>query len=139
MKYNQICTENVDELVSYIKNNYKADESDDTNKKVIKILHCVKDYIDELINSDITSIMITSNSEKIPPDGLKIINHNFDKAIDTIFEEFDGCKSTIIFKSENTFIVIIFIGNIELGSDEVGFYIIPTNNFRKYETIEMLE
>lgn len=67
MKYNQICTENVEELISYIKNNYKVDESDDTNKKVIKILHCIKDYIDEYINSDITSIMATSYSEKYHP------------------------------------------------------------------------
>ncbi len=139
VKHDQISTSNIEDIVNYIKDNCKSDETDRA-KKTIKMLHCVKDYIDKYLNLDITSIMVTS-SPKGSSNGLKIIENDFDKAIDTLFEDLDNCMNTsIIFKSENAFIVIIVIEDYTIPEKSkriIGFDILPMDDFKKYVAIDI--
>lgn len=140
VKYDQISTMNIENIVNYIKDNCKSDETDRI-KKTIEMLHCVKDYIDKYLSLDITTIMVTSSPKGSVPNGLKIIEDDFDKAIDTIFEDSDNCiSSSIHFKSENTFIVIIIIEDYiikEKSKHMIAFDILPMDDFKKYVAIEI--
>ena len=139
-KYDKIYIRNIEDIIGYIKDNYKSDETDYV-KKTIKMLHCVKDYIDKYLNLDITSITITSPPKEQIPNGLKIVEHDFDKAIDTLFEGFDNCiTSSIYFKSGNSFIVIIVIEDHVIpktSKHATSIDILPMDDFNKYVTIEV--
>lgn len=139
-KYDKIYTRNIEDIVSYIKDNYKSDETNYV-KKVIRMLHCVKDYIDKYLSLDITSIMITLPPKEQIPNGLRIIDHDFDKVIDTLFDSFDNCiTSSIYFKSGDSFIVIIAIEDYAIpmtSKHATRIKILPMSDLLKYVTIEV--